>query len=75
LENFNKHLKTELKSRHGNFSYSGDGGRRITVQGQPGEKLETLPEKNKLKANELWVWLKWYQAQALSSVPRASKKQ
>jgi hypothetical protein len=42
-----------------NPSYLRGKGRRSKVRGQPGQKLETLPEKQMKIATGLEVWLKW----------------
>jgi hypothetical protein len=41
-----------------NPSFLGDRSRNISVQGQPGQKHETLPE-TQTKAKGLGAWLKW----------------
>jgi hypothetical protein len=40
-------------------SYSEGRDRRITVQDQTEQKIARYYLKNKLKAERLWVWLKW----------------
>jgi hypothetical protein len=43
----------DYQSKISNSSYSGGGGRRIKVQGQPRQMQEILPEKQTEKAKGL----------------------
>jgi hypothetical protein len=62
LENVIKTLlqnKPDVVAATGGPSYSRGGGKKTTVQDQPGQNSEILFEKNKLKAKGFGVWFKW----------------
>jgi hypothetical protein len=55
-----------------NPSYSGVGGRRITVPGKPEKTWHKIYVKSKLKAQGSGVWLAWWN-EVLSSIPGTLK--